>query len=159
MSYVTTCQPTAYQHPFNRVFNAFFENQTLHHSSSANKHTQTKSTERFFTPRIDVLEASDHYKVVVDLPGFSKDQVEIDVLENVLTLKTKQSSQNEEKSSKDELTVLRRERSNGHFERQFKLDDTVNAEQISAKLEQGVLEVTLPKQEEVQPKKQSVTVQ
>ena len=160
MSYLTTYRrPSSFSDPFfANVFGDFFDN-----AQSPSTRSVTKAVPRF-SPKVDVLESADNYKVVVDLPGFEKNDVSIDIHDDVLTLRTKQAeTQNKEPVNKedtgDEYTVLRTERTSGYFERKFALNDTVNADAVSAKLEKGVLEVTLPKVEEASPKTRSVSVQ
>lgn len=133
---------------FANVFDRFFAPvYTPGNNSAAANH---------ISPRVDVLESESKFKLVVDLPGYTKDNVSIDIHEGVLTLKanyaqasTDESDENSNKAptkkSVNEYMHVRTERVAGQFERRFTLDETVDTEAVHAKLENGVLEITLPK--------------
>ena len=110
-------------------------------------------TVRSWKPVVDIYEAEDSYVVRADLPGVKKEDIQIDLHDGTLTLRAEKKL--EEKASKD--NYLRVERAYGNFIREFTLPENVDAQQISAKYTDGVLEVTLPKKEEVKPKKIQVS--
>lgn len=164
MSYLATYhRPSFFSDPsfsdpsFSKAFSQFFDDV-----AGTSKTVATKTIARF-SPKVDVLESANSYKVVVDLPGFEKSDISIDIHDDELTLKAKQSDAHSKEqaddNASDEYTLLRTERTKGYFERKFSLNDSVNTEAVSAKLEKGVLEVTLPKVEEVAAKTLSVDVQ
>jgi HSP20 family protein len=106
-----------------------------------------------WTPRVDLLEHEKEFVLVADLPGMTKDDFNISVQDNVLTLEGTctfahvENGQGRYHSS---------ERTSGTFCRRFMLSTAVNAEQITATYTNGVLEVHLPKAQEAQPKKIAV---
>ena len=100
-----------------------------------------------WSPRIDVKESKESYQVLADLPGLKKEEINISLHDNVLTLKGERKVDNEKK----EKDSYRSERLHGHFSRSFALPDKVKAEEIKANYKNGVLEITLPKVEEVKP--------
>jgi HSP20 family protein len=101
---------------------------------------------------LDVLEEEGQYVVKASLPGIDPEQVEITLTDNVLTIKgeTKRESENE----KNNYHI--RERHFGNFMRQISLPVSVEADQVDANYENGVLTLHLPKAEAVKPKKISV---
>ena len=109
---------------------------------------------RFFeTPEItqfrtDVIDAGDHYVLEADLPGFDKKDIVLDIHEDVLTVRAQRKSKVEQKDDKDK--VIRMERSYGAYERSFDISG-VDADKIKAKYTDGVLSLTLPKQEKGLP--------
>ncbi len=109
---------------------------------------------RSWAPEVDIHETEDSFVVKADLPGISKEDIQIDLKDSTLTLKGEKKF--EDKISKD--NYIRVERSYGTFVRSFMLPKNVDAEKIKAKYKDGVLELTLPKKEEVKPKQIKVEV-
>lgn len=108
----------------------------------------------FWSPSIDVIEKDDAYIVRAEVPGMSKDDVNISILNNVLTVRGEKKAKEEEKNS--EFTRI--ERSYGSFQRSFALPRTVNANAVEAECKDGLLTITLPKLEEAKPKSIDVKV-
>jgi HSP20 family protein len=98
-----------------------------------------------WSPEVDVLRRGDKLVVRADVPGMNKDDLHVDVEDNVLTIR---GERREEHEDRDE-GVFRSERSYGEFYRAIPLPEGVNADQCEAKYENGVLEVELqaPQQE------------
>jgi HSP20 family protein len=93
-----------------------------------------------FVPAIDVIEDKDNLIVRADLPGLTKDDVEITIQDNVLTLRGEKKEESETK----EKNFYRMERSYGVFNRSFELPATVNANKVEAKFKDGVLRPKKP---------------
>lgn len=100
-------------------------------------------------PAVDIIGNDDSYILRADLPGVPADAVEIEVDAGVLTVKGDRPEVREE----NEQTFQRYERSSGKFSRRFTLPDAVDVDKISAKTIDGVLEIVIPKQPKVAPKK------
>lgn len=107
---------------------------------------------RGWQPRVDIVEFKDRYELHADLPGVDAESVDIDLNDGVLTV----SGERVFSSGQDEPERIRRERVDGCFERQFSLPRTIAAQDVSAKTENGVLCIALPKQAEAQPIKVKV---
>ncbi len=104
---------------------------------------------RSFTPAVDVLERGDAYVLKAEVPGLSPDQIELQVENDVLTLKGEQKSE-----QTDERNGYRRiERSYGSFTRSFVLPQGTNVDSIEASVENGVLTVKIPKVQAATPRK------
>lgn len=101
-----------------------------------------------WAPAVDIYETNDSFVVSADLPGLNKDEIQIDLKDNTLTLKGEKKF--EEKVSED--NYIRVERAYGSFVRSFTLPQNVDPEKIKAKYKEGVLEITIPKKEEAKPK-------
>jgi len=101
-----------------------------------------------WAPAVDIYETNDSFVVSADLPGLNKDEIQIDLKDNTLTLKGEKKF--EEKVSKD--NYIRVERAYGSFVRSFTLPQNVDPEKIKAKYKEGILEITIPKKEEAKPK-------
>ena len=101
-----------------------------------------------WVPAIDIRETEDSYLIEADVPGLKKDDIELTVEDNVLTLKGERNHESEEKKE----GYRRMERRYGSFRRSFELPAGVDTGKVKADFKDGVLSVTLPKPEEVKPK-------
>ena len=99
-------------------------------------------------PACDVFEDKEAVKIVAELPGVKAEDVKLSLENNLLTIRGEKKQEAEERSER----VHRYERSYGSFERAFVLPSTVDAEKISAKYENGVLTVVVPKVERARPR-------
>jgi HSP20 family protein len=104
-------------------------------------------------PHVDIHEEAERFVVVADLPGVDGKNIEITADKGVLTLKGERTS--EKKSSEDGFERV--ERAHGTFLRRFTLPESADAEAIKATHVNGVLEVTIPKRPQEQPRR--ITVQ
>jgi HSP20 family protein len=107
----------------------------------------------YSTPRMNIMETKDNYKLELCIPGLTKDDVKlsIDAEGNLVVEMTKETK----KESKEEMRYLRHEFSVEHFRQTVMLPDDIHKEQISAKVENGILDIVIPKVT-VEEKKQAV---
>jgi HSP20 family protein len=101
---------------------------------------------------LDLIEEEGQYIVKASMPGVEPDQVEITLTDNILTIKGESKRESEDKQSNYHV----RERHYGSFVRQISLPMGVDAENVEATHENGVLTLRLPKSEASKPKKISV---
>ncbi|HGJ64462.1 TPA: Hsp20/alpha crystallin family protein [bacterium] len=106
-------------------------------------------------PSIDVAETDDNIVVKAELPGVNQNDVNITIVNDVLTLK---GEKKEEKEIKKE-NYHRVERSYGSFQRTISLPTGVKADQAKANYKDGILTVTIPKTEEAKPKSIKINVE
>ena len=109
-----------------------------------------RQTEQFAAPAATVLENSDGYTLEVEMPGVSKEGLEMWVENNELTILGRRTVPSVEG------TLVHRESRGENFRRSFEIDPSIDAEKISAKIDQGVVTLTLPKAEQVKPRKITV---
>jgi len=102
-----------------------------------------------WAPAVDIKEEDGAYLVHADVPGVDPKDIELNMENSVLTLRGERRLE----SAKDEGNYRRIERVTGTFYRRFTLPDTADAEHISAKYANGVLEVRIPKQEKALPRR------
>jgi HSP20 family protein len=102
-----------------------------------------------WTPAVDVREEGDAFVFTADLPGLSKDEVEVTFEENVLTIAGERSLHDEGEQGQ----YRRVERRYGKFTRSFSLPGQVDAQKVQGAFENGVLTVTVPKAEAARPRK------
>lgn len=93
--------------------------------------------------RTDVRETEDTYELDVDLPGFKKDEVTVDLQDGYLTISAEKALDKDESDQKGKF--LRQERYAGSMSRSFYVGDDVEAADISAKYEDGILKISVPK--------------
>lgn len=108
----------------------------------------------FWKPAVDIFETKDSLVMKVELPGVSKEDVKIDLDNQILTISGERKFENEVK----EEDYHRIERAYGQFQRSFTLPNKVDAERIEASYREGLLEVVLPKKEEAKPRQIEVNV-
>ena len=106
--------------------------------------------ERDFTwaPAIEVKELPEKFVLKVELPGVKREDIKLEVSDNVLTISGERKEEKEEKDAQ----YYRREIVYGSFSRSIQLPPNVDPEKISAKLENGVLTVDIPKTEKAKAK-------
>ena len=104
-----------------------------------------------FTPAVDIFETGKAITLLADMPGVKADDLTIDLRDNTLTLSA--DAVPVENADEDNILV---EYQSGRYYRQFTLGEMINQEEIVAKLNDGVLRLTLPKVEKAAPKKITV---
>jgi HSP20 family protein len=106
------------------------------------------ATGQYVVPSVDVTESEKEIEVTAELPGLEEKDVQINLADNVLTIRGEKKSEQERKD-KDYRLV---ERSYGAFSRSFELPSGVDADKIKASIANGVLKVTIPKAAPAQTK-------
>jgi len=112
-------------------------------------------SERAWVPVVDVLSDDDKIVVRAELPGMKREDIDIELNGDMLTIKGERKFSDEENKE----NYVRVERSYGNFQRSFTLGVPVKATEIKAAYKDGVLEISIPKAEEVKPKKVEVAVE
>ncbi len=126
-------KPEPFSQEVNRLFNTLFDSGSL-------------ESQRW-VPAMDLVETEDALILKADLPGLERDDVSIEVKDNVLTVSGQRDSEHSEKTD----GYYRVERASGSFSRSLALPDGVDADLVKASFDKGVLEVTIPKPEERKP--------
>jgi HSP20 family protein len=146
MTVLTRFEPyrefTTLQDRLNRLFrDSFGDNQDALSTSN-------------FSPAVDVYEDEHTVNLKIEVPGVDEKDLDIRVENNTLTVHGERKFEKEEK----EENFRRVERQYGSFTRSFTLPQTVDAENVSANYDKGVLKITLPKKAEAKPKQIKVSV-
>lgn len=95
--------------------------------------------------RTDIKEKGDKFEIAIDLPGYEKENIKIEVVDGYLTV---QASINSNKDEKEEGKFVRKERYIGSCSRSFYVGDEVKSEDITASFRNGTLKIDVPKKEE-----------
>jgi HSP20 family protein len=123
----------------NDFFNTDFSDWSLRHYSDTNT----------TLPAVNIKENTDGFMVEMAAPGMAKDDFKIELNNDLLTISSEKKNEHETKEGE---TYTRREYSYQSFSRSFTLPKSVDAEKISAKYENGILSIEIPKKEEAKPK-------
>jgi HSP20 family protein len=115
------------------------------------RETDRAQAEQFITPSASVTEVGDGYRLEIEMPGVKKNGLEISFENNELTIIGRRSL------PAVEGTLIHRESRPENFRRMFELDPSIDANKIGAKIEQGLVTLTLPKAEHVKPRKITVS--
>jgi len=107
-----------------------------------------------FLPSVNTREGENAYHIEIDLPGVKKEDISVDVKDNVITISGERKI-TEETEEKDYYRV---ESSYGKFERSFTLPENVDVENIHAESQDGVLEVIIPKMEKAEDKPKKIEI-
>lgn len=131
---------------FDRVFNQMLQD------AWGNQPAAEGFSGKTWAPAVNIKESEDALEFGVELPGLTKENVEITVENQVLTIAGERKFEKEAKGE----SYHRLERSYGAFSRSFTLPTGVKTEKVDATFEHGVLTIRLPKQEETKPRKISI---
>ena len=105
-----------------------------------------------WTPAVDIREDDNGFTIVADIPGVDPKDIDVHMENGMLTIRGERESEKKEEKE----GYKRIERSYGSFYRRFSMPDSADADKIKAESKNGVLQITIPKQEKVQPRKISV---
>ena len=132
--------------PFHPLWRMQNEVERMFNGLLPQQDREEKATTAVWSPRADLAENDEAYRIILDLPGVPKNEVTINYHEGKLIVsgERKQAVQNEAKA-------IHVERSAGHFYRDFKLPKSVNAGKIEATCIDGVLTIVVPKAEASKP--------
>ena len=111
---------------------------------------QPISQERpFVSPNVNISETKEGYIMEAEMPGVTKDGLDISLEDNVLTIRGRRQPE-------PSVNLLYRESNPADYQRVFELDPSIEAGKINARIEQGILTLTLPKAEKVKPRRITV---
>ena len=109
----------------------------------------------FAFPPVNIVEKNDHYHLQVAAPGFDKGDFNVKLEGDTLTI----SAEKKEETKSETDKVVRKEFSSKSFKRTFTLDEKIEAANISAKYENGILHVGIPKKEAVKAVTKEISIQ
>lgn len=135
--------------PFFRTFDRLFNDSFLQPFGLMNRFFTESLGEGTWRPAADIAETDEAYQVSVELPGLTKNDIEVTVENNVLTISGERKWDAQE--SRDRYHRV--ERYYGKFSRSFSLPQQVTAEKVQASFKDGILSVTVPKAENARPRR------
>ncbi|EQB40578.1 hypothetical protein M947_01885 [Sulfurimonas hongkongensis] len=146
--YITKYNPTRDMREFQRGFNSF---NSFLDNFMGGMATISKAD---FEPLVNTREGEHAYHVELDLPGMKKEDINVDVKDNVVTI----SGERKTKEEVEKEDYYKIESSYGKFERSFTLPENVDIENIRAESQDGVLEVIIPKFQKVEKKSKKIEI-
>lgn len=135
-----------FNQPSLKTFDVFLDNLF-------NELPVAKNTSMNF-PAVNIYETNEQYNLELNVPGRKKEDFKITLEKEILTISFEKSEEKKEENQK----VIKREFVIPSFKRSFTLDEKINAEEIKAKYENGILYLALPKKEEVKVLPKEITV-
>jgi len=129
---------------FSNELNSLFPSRQM---NTRNREINTSASD--WVPAVDIKEEAERFLIHADIPGVDPKDIDINMDNGVLTI----SGKRDDESTEEREGYRRTERVRGTFLRRFTLPDTTNADNISAESKHGVLEIIIPKQAKLQPKK------
>ena len=151
---MSTYLPTVFGENLMDVFDDFDRNffRDVHNVDRAlyGKHAQ-------HVMKTDVKETEDSYEVDVDLPGFKKDEIKLELNQGYLVISAEKSLEKTNENKKGRM--LRQERYAGVMQRSFYVGDSVTETDVKASYESGVLHVFVPKKEAKLPEKKTILIE
>ncbi|MEQ8234091.1 MAG: Hsp20/alpha crystallin family protein [Gammaproteobacteria bacterium] len=135
--------------PFSTIRRLQDEMNRAFGSALTSNEDSSASAVSHWVPAVDVHEEADRYVIVADVPGVEPDAIEVSMENGILTI----SGERRDERRSENGGAHRVERVYGSFYRRFTLPDTADAERVEARSTHGVLEISIPKKAQVQPKK------
>ena len=133
--------------PFDRLFDTMFESNFPEIVNTVG----VRPFEGTAYPKVNVYEYDDKVGVIAEIPGISREDLTIDVEDDVLTIKGSKHGAIG-RAMEDNATVLRKELKHSAFERRFTLGDSLDGDNIKARFKDGILSIDIPKVEVEQTK-------
>jgi HSP20 family molecular chaperone IbpA len=122
--------------------------------AKSDKMEKLEEEQPFFTPPADIYETKDSFVVIMDIPGVGKDDLNVMVEEDELTVTGGVAADWPRKGN-----LIHQEYRVGSYKRRFALSGALDRDKVSAKLESGVLTLTLPKSDRLKPKEIKIEVE
>jgi HSP20 family protein len=135
------------QQEMNRLFNSFFDTPAAGGSAG-------EARTRRWIPAMDLVERDEHFVLKVDLPGLTQEDVKVELEDNVLSISGERKQEEEHRAD----GYYRLERAFGAFSRSLTLPEGIDPEAVTAKFDNGVLEVSVPKPEERKPRRVAISL-
>ena len=139
----------------NNLFDDFFDFPVYRDFDNMNRKLYGKHGANLM--KTDIRENEGGYEVDIDLPGFKKDEININLQNGYLIVGASKTQSNEDKDKRGK--VLRQERYSGAMQRSFYVGDAITEEDIKARFEDGVLKLEVPKVEPKLPEKKTIMIE
>ncbi len=141
-------EPLAYNNwnALQHLTDEFFNNVN---SESKKTVAEDRVNKNSWTPAVDIQEQENNFIIYADIPGVDPSTIEIQMENAVLTI----NGERDTLGAANKDSFKRQERSTGHFYRRFSLPDSVDVDNIKAKSNNGVLELTIPKSEKIKARR------
>lgn len=109
-------------------------------------------------PKVDIIEYVDTVEIIAEIPGISKENVNVEIIDNMLSISGKKQERCNTSADK-QFKVIRRELKQSNFKRSFALGENIDQEKLTAKFEDGMLKIVLHKTKEDVPKVRKIEIE
>jgi HSP20 family protein len=133
--------------PIADVFDDLFKGFLVQPVAANGGYPRRESQEQVRNARIDVTEHNGEYKVLAELPGVKKEDIKVQIEGDQVSITAESKLERQASEGKEGERVLHSERYYGKFSRAFRLGQDIDEAKVTAKYENGILELTLPKKE------------
>lgn len=140
--------------PFDRFFDDFFNNNF----PDLSKEFGVGFFQNQSYPKVDVLDFSDKVVIEAEIPGLSKDEVSVEVQDDILTISGQKIKQCSSKENDNNCKYIRKELKHSSFKRSFTLSEIFDKESLNAKFENGLLKITLKKVKPTPPSVKKIKI-
>jgi HSP20 family protein len=145
-----------FNHQTPKFINGWVENILNDFTSPIEKRLTDNNS---FTPSVNIKETADAYVLELLAPGRTKEDIKINIEKNLLTISYEKKSEQKSKDEQTNDTFIRREFNLQPFKRSFTLDNKIDSDNITAKYENGLLSLNLPKRPEAKVVSKEIEVQ
>lgn len=135
--------------------NSLFDFDNLFNGFWSPSREMGENTDVAFSPRVDIEEKKDSYKITAELPGVDKDDVHVSLENGVLSI---EAESHQEETEEEDGRVIRQERRYGKFIRSFNLGSSVSEENIKAKFKNGILTIKAPCSKKSTPESHRISI-
>ena len=139
--------------PKRNMFNIFDEVEQMMQQAFGHL-TENKNSNLAYSPPMNINETNTEYQVMLDLPGVEKKDVDVNLSNGILTA----SGERKTSEKNDENNQIWHETTHGKFSRSFELASDIIEDKIKANFKDGVLNITIPKAEEIKPAIKKISV-
>ena len=147
--------PRIFDHPLS-LWDTLQDEDSFFSRLARQPRTQDDNGRMAFLPPCDITESKDNFGIKVELPGMNKDDINVSLKDGVLHVEAESSSVEEEKEGDK---VLRSERRYGKYIRRFNLGKNVSDNEVKAAFKDGLLNLTIPKQEVVKAEETKIAIE
>ncbi len=142
---LVNCQPTRHANPFAGL--SILQRHLSREFGDALAENSEEGRTVTWSPRVNLTESDDKYEVTAELAGLTREDVKVELQENILTI----SGEKQNSTGQKEQNLFLSERHFGQFRRRFQFPTQIDGTKIDATFKNGVLTVTLPKAEVAKP--------
>mgnify|MGYP003661718870 CR=1 FL=1 len=144
-----TWNPLTHRDEFLTPFDSLFDDLLTEAFPSLSQNLGVGFFNKGSYPKVDVIDNKDNVSIEAEIPGLTKDDVSVELEDNVLTISGNKKQQDQ---VNENTTYIRRELKRSSFKRSFTLGENLNTSKIDADFKNGILIVTVPKKEPAVPK-------
>tara|TARA_S200002703_G_scaffold141551_1_gene133478 strand:+ start:2365 stop:2868 length:504 start_codon:yes stop_codon:yes gene_type:complete len=138
--------------PFDKLFDDLFTSSF----PDISKELGVGFFEKQSFPKVDIIDYDTEIEIEAEIPGLTKEDVDVSVNENILTISGNSVT---DSKSKPKLKYIRKELKHSSFKRSFTLSENIDINRLKAKFENGLLKIRLPKFEPVKPKVKKIKIE